>query len=527
MKINKSKIMMSILLVMLLTLGGAFTVLAASVTPTTWPNGPDPTPTQLGDASLIQYKPWNNVQTGTNNVTHSSGGLQLNIVVSNNKKTLTSWTSQNYLVYYVVVKGGNQGANIYHYPLGSMGDTNLVTPTGQDISHITFYYKQVTPPPPPPPTTGTLTFIKVVENEQGVVIADDTNFTINISGGITDVIVNASMSVWPTRTVNLNQVYIISENTLPAGYTIKSISPASITLTESNLSAIVTITNIKDAIPPPSPTTGTVIVTKTFTDESSPEGITFELKLGEIVLTETTNNDGIATFLDVEPGSYELFETNIPQGYINNLSENNTVVVTAGNITYVTVTNSPEGEEEPPVEEPPVDPPVIISTFTPVPGISLTKSVLPGVVILGMNVLYTFTVTNTGNVPLENVVVTDPMFGEGWSQSIGTLFVGQTVSFNQVMAVALDAEPGLVSNTATVTGSFGGSPVTNSASAVFEVLIVVEEQQVPEGELIVLDDEIPLGPATLPDTGEASAAIFYGMGALISLAGFGLKRRIK
>jgi uncharacterized repeat protein (TIGR01451 family)/LPXTG-motif cell wall-anchored protein len=162
-----------------------------------------------------------------------------------------------------------------------------------------------------------------------------------------------------------------------------------------------------------------------------------------------------------------------------------------------------------------------------VPGISLTKSVLPGVVVPGMNVLYSFTVTNTGNEVLENVVVTDPMFGEGWSQSIGTLFVGQSVSFNQVMTVALDAEPGPVNNTATATGSFGGSPVTSTSSAVFEVLIVVEEEQVPEGELIVLDEEIPLGPATLPNTGEASAAIFYGIGSLIAIAGFGLKRRIK
>jgi uncharacterized surface anchored protein len=146
--------------------------------------------------------------------------------------------------------------------------------------------------------------------------------------------------------------YTLEEVNIPLGYTnnLTTINPISVTAGQTTK---VTVTNSPEG--EDEPTTGTVIVTKTFIDELSPEGITFELRLGEVVLTQTTNNEGVATFLDVEPGSYELFETNIPQGYINNLSENNTVVVTAGNITYVTVTNSPEGEEEPPGEEPPVE----------------------------------------------------------------------------------------------------------------------------------------------------------------------------
>ncbi len=51
------------------------------------------------------------------------------------------WSSDK-LVFCVIVKGGTEGANVYCYSGsgGSYGDSGLVTPTEQNISHIVFCY---------------------------------------------------------------------------------------------------------------------------------------------------------------------------------------------------------------------------------------------------------------------------------------------------------------------------------------------------------------------------------------------------
>ena len=64
------------------------------------------------------------------------------------------WSSDK-LVFAVIVKGGTDGANVYYYSGGSYGDTVLVTPTEQNISHIVFCYGSGTTTTTDPSTTTT------------------------------------------------------------------------------------------------------------------------------------------------------------------------------------------------------------------------------------------------------------------------------------------------------------------------------------------------------------------------------------
>ncbi|OMF69648.1 DUF7507 domain-containing protein [Paenibacillus glucanolyticus] len=101
------------------------------------------------------------------------------------------------------------------------------------------------------------------------------------------------------------------------------------------------------------------------------------------------------------------------------------------------------------------------------PSISLTKSVTPAQGIVGSTANYTFVVTNTGNTPLTNVQLTDPLIGI--NQTIGTLSVGEsrTVNFSFVITNATDNP---FNNTATVTGASGTQTVQDVDVATFIVL---------------------------------------------------------
>lgn len=94
------------------------------------------------------------------------------------------------------------------------------------------------------------------------------------------------------------------------------------------------------------------------------------------------------------------------------------------------------------------------------PAISVEKKVSQAAVIPGTTVDYEITVTNTGNVPLDDVVLDDPSIPE-CSQSIGTLAVGESVT---VTCSATVWAP--LTNVATATGEDPfGTPVTDDGSA--------------------------------------------------------------
>ena len=110
----------------------------------------------------------------------------------------------------------------------------------------------------------------------------------------------------------------------------------------------------------------------------------------------------------------------------------------------------------------------ITNTFDPNPGIELVKS---GSLDLGADAIatpgdvitYSFTVTNTGNVPLSNVTVTDPLLTVVGGP-LATLAVGAVNSTTFTGTYALqqaDIDAGVVDNTALATGTPPSGPADN------------------------------------------------------------------
>jgi uncharacterized repeat protein (TIGR01451 family) len=94
------------------------------------------------------------------------------------------------------------------------------------------------------------------------------------------------------------------------------------------------------------------------------------------------------------------------------------------------------------------------------PSISVVKTVSQQAVIAGTTVTYEVTVTNSGNVPLHDVEVEDPLV-PGCSKVIGTLAVGESVTVTCSTTVWAP-----VTNVATATGTDPfGTPVSDDGSA--------------------------------------------------------------
>ena len=112
-------------------------------------------------------------------------------------------------------------------------------------------------------------------------------------------------------------------------------------------------------------------------------------------------------------------------------------------------------------------------TTTPInrqPGLSLVKQAAlqdtngNGKADVGESIIFTFTLTNTGNVRLTGVTVTDPMVGDVTCARTSLAPGEQTTcrAAKPYVVTAADAEKGSVVNVATASGSAGGDQVVTS-----------------------------------------------------------------
>ncbi|PAB59002.1 DUF7507 domain-containing protein [Anaeromicrobium sediminis] len=113
------------------------------------------------------------------------------------------------------------------------------------------------------------------------------------------------------------------------------------------------------------------------------------------------------------------------------------------------------------------------------PEIKLTKTVDPSEAKVEATVTYEFLVENIGDVPLDNVVVTDPMFGDNWCYSVGSLGLDGSDDFTQSYTIPTGTQAGTITNTATAKGSYGGRDAEATATT---DLTIIEEH--PAIELI-------------------------------------------
>jgi uncharacterized repeat protein (TIGR01451 family) len=183
--------------------------------------------------------------------------------------------------------------------------------------------------------------------------------------------------------------------------------------------------------------------------------------------------------------------------------------VDSGELTNTaTATGTPPGTTPPPVSPPST----IVVPTNPHPALSVVKSANQSTLsTVGQVVIYTFQVTNTGNVTIDKPVVHDTDFsGTGRLSAITcptdtaptTLAPGAAENCTATYAVThADLVSGKLSNSATVTGTTsGGDPVTSDPSSVTVKTVV------------------PVAPAGLASTGSDLFGPILG-GAGILLAG--------
>ncbi|MGN8648356.1 DUF7507 domain-containing protein [Gracilibacillus sp. HCP3S3_G5_1] len=160
------------------------------------------------------------------------------------------------------------------------------------------------------------------------------------------------------------------------------------------------------------------------------------------------------------------------------------------------------------------DPAYWVGVIEPTPAIDVEKEVSPdnGVtwfdadnppgpsVISPTNPQFRFTVTNTGNVTLTNVSITDDVLGQ--ISVGGILNPGQTAQFIVVGSWA----PGQQVNTATATGTFNGQTVEDTDPAYWVGVeaevpsIDVEKEVSPDNGATWFDADNPPGPNVVQGT---------------------------
>jgi uncharacterized repeat protein (TIGR01451 family) len=153
-----------------------------------------------------------------------------------------------------------------------------------------------------------------------------------------------------------------------------------------------------------------------------------------------------------------------------------TYTVTAADEANGGVTNSATVSCDAPVICDPVPPDEITIPYED-PGLTIEKTADPiGGVVAGDVITYTFTLENTGNILLEDVVITDQLAGLTWvtGPEVGDIPVGESATGSATYVVTQED----VDN--------GG--VTNSASADCAVSCIDEP---PIGEVTVTPDQTP------------------------------------
>ena len=147
-----------------------------------------------------------------------------------------------------------------------------------------------------------------------------------------------------------------------------------------------------------------------------------------------------------------------------------TYTVTQADLDGGLISNTATASGTPSVGAPVTDTDSALVSVTQSPSINLVKSASPAnVTAAGQAIAYSFVVTNTGNVTLDPVVVTDPLAGLGpISCPAGVLAPGASTTCNAVYTTTVaDIDAGGVTNLATATGTpppGAGGPVSDSDS---------------------------------------------------------------
>ncbi|WP_199140175.1 DUF7507 domain-containing protein, partial [Pedobacter sp. ASV12] len=209
---------------------------------------------------------------------------------------------------------------------------------------------------------------------------------------------------------------------------------------------------------------------------------------GNVTLTNVTINDPNATVVggpiaSLAPGAIDnstftayhvITQADLDNRGVFNLAtasakdpRNNTITVTSTDPTPV----APADPNYPLTPPTPACPTCTVTPLVQTGAIALVKKVtntgtgVGGAFVLGNPIEYTFTMTNTGNVTLGNLVLTDPLLGAGAINVAGTLAPGASTTVVRTYVItAADIAKGNVTNQALVNATDpANKPVTDQS----------------------------------------------------------------
>jgi hypothetical protein len=409
------------------------------------------------------------------------------------------WRSQEGIAK-ITVKAGNDGSNIYEfdapYPTSGTGSTD----NNKAISHITFCWNESKPDPTPEPTpthTSTPTEEPTPEPDPKIVLEKSANPSTFSEVGNT---INYSYVITNTGNVPLYPPYSISDDKAnvscpaePANLAVGSSVTCSAvyTITQADLNAgSVTNTAVAtakdeagaDVVSNQDSATVTAEQNKSLTldKDASPknyanvgESIEYSYLLtnnGNVALTGpfSVSDDKTSVSCPDEPASlqpsesltcsatYVITEDDLAAGSVTNTA---IAYAEGGNV----VSNTDSVTVEGPKANPDIQLVKEVAAVNGDPSVSnFEKS--------GDTISYKFTVTNTGNVELTDVTITDPKA----SVVGGPITLAAGASDNSTFTATYvitqtDVDAGAFTNTATVTGTPpSGDPVSSKDTATIE-----------------------------------------------------------
>ncbi|WP_227453656.1 DUF11 domain-containing protein [Paenarthrobacter sp. YJN-D] len=290
----------------------------------------------------------------------------------------------------------------------------------------------------------------------------------------------AAGTLLPGETVTATATYAITQADIDAGHVANSATttgtppvgppvtpPPGETDTPLTPAPGMEFTKTADASAVHSPSKVGDLITYTFTAKNT----------GNVTLTNVSIDDplaGLSALSYTWPGAAG---TLLPGQTVTATA---TYAITQADINAGHVANSATTTGTPPTGPSVTPPPGTTDTpLTPAAGLEFTKTADASAVgdptHVGDLITYTFTVKNTGNVPLKGVVVNDSMPGlsalnYAWPGDAGVLLPGQTVTATATYAITqADINAGNVANTATATGIPPAGPPVSTPPATAEV----------------------------------------------------------
>ncbi len=257
---------------------------------------------------------------------------------------------------------------------------------------------------------------------------------------------------------------------------------ATYTLTQADVDAgqVANTATVSGTPPTGDPVTGTDSVTTPIDQAPSialdktagaPSGATAGSTIDYTFIVTNTGNVTLTSVGVDDPkvGSVSCPDTTLVPGASTTCTA--TYTLTQADVDAGQVVNTATAGGTPPTGDPVTGTDSVTTPIEQTPSISLTKSAdVTSELMAGDLVNYTFLLTNTGNVSLDTIEVSDPML-EAVTCPVTTLAPGEstTCTAPAYTVTMEDANRGQIVNTATATASFcgdGGCVVVDSTSSV-------------------------------------------------------------